>query len=151
MKKYIPPLLWVIAFQIVSALIGMSTSANMGWYDTLEKSALTPPDITFPIVWTTLYIMLALAGWLIWKNHDKTLKTLFAAQMLLNWGWSFIFFKFHLITLCFFWIVALNILMATLIIMLWKKPLKAPALLILPTLLWGSFAAYLNYQIWALN
>lgn len=154
MKKLIQPALWIIAFQAIAGLIGMSTKNNMGWYDTLEKSTLNPPDIAFPIVWTLLYIMLALAGWLMWqhrKNKQTTIAfNLYWLQMLLNWAWSFVFFEFHLIALGFFWILALNLAMLAFIIKAWSIQ-KLAALLVLPTLIWGSFAAYLNYMIWILN
>lgn len=153
-RKYLQPFLWVFGFQAVSAVIGMSTSNNMVWYDTLEKSSLTPPDIAFPIVWTSLYIMLALAAWQVWKEFrvrgvNKTF-ILFWFQMLLNWGWSFVFFEFHLIALGFYWICALNIAMIAYIFVQWRTNKKA-SLLVVPTVLWGSFAAYLNYSIMALN
>lgn len=126
----------------------------MDWYDTLEKSTLTPPDIAFPIVWTSLYIMLALAAWMVWgefkqRGLNKAF-ILFWVQMLLNWGWSFVFFEFHLIAIGFYWICALNLVMIAYIFVQWPTNIKA-ALLVAPTVLWGSFAAYLNYSIMVLN
>ena len=154
LQRYIHPVLWVIGFQVVAAVIGMTTSSNMSWYEGLQKSVLTPPDIAFPIVWTCLYIMLSLAGYFVWKRFknlglDKVF-VLFWIQMFLNWGWSFVFFSFHLVALGFFWISALNIAMLAFIIVSWNKK-RIASYLVIPTLLWGSFAAYLNYQIIALN
>lgn len=153
-KKYLPPILWVLGFQGVSAFIGMSTSKNMGWYDTLEKSSLTPPDIAFPLVWTTLYIMLALAAWQVWKGYQErgmnNAFILFWVQMLLNWGWSFVFFEFHMIAIGFVWICVLNLAMIAYIFVQWPSN-KLAAALVAPTVLWGSFAAYLNYSIMVLN
>lgn len=154
MKKCIPPLLWVIGFQAVSGVIGFATSSNMGWYSTLNQPALTPPDIAFPIVWTGLYVMLALAGWIVWGRRDEAefglAFRLYWLQMLLNWGWSFVFFAAHLIVFGFFWIIALNFAMLAFIVVVWNKS-RVAAFLVLPTLVWGSFAAYLNYMLWVLN
>lgn len=152
MKKYIQPLLWVIGFQAIAGAIGLVTRENMGWYGTLEKSSLTPPDIAFPIVWTSLYVMLALAAYLVWQRRGENRRVfiLFWVQMLLNWGWSFVFFDMHMIAGGFFWIVVLDIAMLAFIVRAWSVNRKA-ALLVLPTLLWGSFAGYLSYTIWILN
>lgn len=153
MQKIIQPALWILGYQAIAYGIGMSTRANMGWYDTLEKSTLNPPDIAFPIVWTILYVLLALAGWTIWQGRKTAPKAFVAywVQMALNWGWSFVFFVGHLVFIGFVWIVLLDIAMLVFIVMAWKADMKPAALLVLPTLLWGSFAGYLNYMIWVLN
>lgn len=154
MKKYLPPVLWILGFQIISGLIGYTTSNNMGWYEDLNKSAFTPPDIAFPVVWTTLYILLALAAWQVWKGFQERginkAFVLFWLQMALNWGWSFVFFEFHQVALGFYWICALNIAMLAYVIVQWPSN-KLAALLVVPTILWGSFAAYLNYAIMVMN
>jgi benzodiazapine receptor len=154
MKKYLQPLAWIAAFQAISAAIGMITNSNMEWYQSLARSALTPPNIVFPIVWSTLYVMLALAGYLMWRVRKlpeaRVAFILFWVQMLMNWAWSFVFFEFKAIELGYYWIVALNVLMLIFIISALKIAPKA-ALLVVPTLLWGCFAAYLNYMIWILN
>jgi len=155
MQKYLKPALWIIGFQAVSALIGMVTQSGMPWYDTLEKSDFTPPDIAFPIVWTCLYVMLALAGYYAWnyaKIHgkDSRIFLLFWVQMFMNWGWSFVFFGLQMVLPAFIWICALNIAMLALILAAYR-PLRIVSWLVLPTLIWGCFAGYLNYMIWVLN
>lgn len=152
MKKYIAPVLWILAFQVIAGGIGYITSQNMGWYDTLEKSALTPPDIAFPIMWTSLYIMLALAGWMMWqvrKTADEAHR-IFWMQMFLNWGWSFVFFGFHLVFIAMLWIVVLLVTMLVFVVKVWDQQ-RIAAYLVIPTILWGCFATYLNYAIWILN
>lgn len=153
MKKYVQPALWIIGYQAIAYGIGLATRANMEWYDTLAKSALTPPDIAFPIVWTVLYVFLALAGYRVWNKRKEAFPVFISywVQMALNWGWSFVFFAGHLIFLGFIWIVVFDIAMLSFIVLAWKNDMKVPALLVLPTLLWGSFAGYLNYAIWTLN
>lgn len=154
LKKYIQPALWVIAFQVIAAIIGSTTASNMDWYNGLQKSELTPPDIAFPIVWTCLYVMLALAAHLVWKDYRakglSLVFILFWAQMLMNWGWSYVFFEFQMVKEAYLWICALNALMLCYIILQWSSN-KTAALLVLPTLVWGCFAAYLNYQIMMMN
>jgi tryptophan-rich sensory protein len=64
LKKLSGIILWVLIFQLLGYFIGRMTQVNIAtWYQTLNKSALNPPDFIFPIVWGILYIMIALAGW----------------------------------------------------------------------------------------
>lgn len=152
--KYLVPLLWVAVFQLISYGIGLVTRDNMDWYDTLDKSQLTPPDIAFPIVWSLLYVLLALAGLQVWRHYKSrglsAVFILFWLQMAMNWGWSFVFFAAHEIALGFYWIVALNGFLGIFIISAWNSCRRA-AVYTLPTLFWGCFAAYLNYVIMVLN
>ncbi len=155
MKKYITPVLWIIFYQLIGGGLGFLTSRNIpAWYEGLEKAAVNPPDIAFSIVWPSLYVMLALAGWLMWRDRKEEAAkipfVLYWVQMLLNWAWTFVFFEFKLVALGFFWIVALDITMLAFVIAAWKNH-RIAALLLIPTILWGSFAAYLNYSIWVLN
>jgi benzodiazapine receptor len=153
-RRYIVPLIWALAYLSISSVIGFVTRQNMNWYGTLEKASLTPPDIAFPIVWTGLYVLLALAGWRVWQRRKepdfRPAFYLYWIQIIMNWGWSFVFFQAHFIAIGFFWIVVLDFLMIAFISFAWKTD-RAAALLVLPTVLWGSFAAYLNYSIWILN
>ena len=142
---------WIVVFLGISFLIGDVTRENMGWYDTLGKAPLNPPRIAFPIVWTSLYIMLAIAGSYLWSirkngNGAKHFR-LFAFYMLMNWAWSFIFFASHYITAGFVWIIISDLVLAALVIILFKSQYKKTAFLLSPTLLWGVFAAYLNGYI----
>tara|TARA_B100001750_G_C15178412_1_gene432815 strand:+ start:77 stop:586 length:510 start_codon:yes stop_codon:yes gene_type:complete len=143
--------IWVVGFLAVSAFIGQVTSANMEWYDTLPKSPLNPPKWAFPIAWTSLYILLAIAASRFWMQRNdpygKNHLTLFVIYMLFNWAWSFIFFTGHLVTPGFIWIVISDIILTTLIIILWRHDRRIETALIIPTLLWSFFAAYLNGYI----
>ena len=153
-KKYTRPAIWIAVFLVISYVIGMFTRGNMGWYDTLGKSSLTPPDIVFPIVWSSLYVLLALCGWRVWEGfsrpNGKTVFLLYWLIMPLTWAWSFIFFEFQMVAPGFFWIMALNAAMIAFIAAAWAHN-RAASLLMAPTLIWCSFAAYLNYTIWVLN
>ena len=139
-------------FLLVSYAIGMMTRSNMGWYDSLEKPSLTPPDITFPIVWSCLYILLSFAASMLWgKRHgDKGHKHLvtFAIYMMLNWAWSFIFFGAHQVFLGFIWILMTLVPLLYLLGSLYKNQQKIEICLIVPTFFWSLFAAYLNGYIY---
>jgi tryptophan-rich sensory protein len=154
MRKYLSPVAWVIAFQAVGFAIGLATSANMDWYDNLERSALTPPDIAFPIVWPILYALIALAGWRVCsqrKNIGITPIAVFTLYMVLNWGWSFVFFAGQMVAAGFFWIVALDIVALGFMALAWQRGERPAALLMIVPTLWTGFAAYLNFAIWILN
>lgn len=142
---------WIVFFLVISYFIGGVTRDNMDWYDTLIKSPLNPPRIVFPIVWTALYILLAIAGSRLWNHTDKPqgipLFMLFGAYMLMNWAWSFVFFSGHMIAVGFAWIVVSDVLLGVLIFMLWRRRLYIDSALLMPTFLWGLFAAYLNGYI----
>lgn len=151
-KSILVSFIWIFVFLVISFFIGQVTSMNMGWYDTLVKSPLNPPRIAFPIVWTTLYIMLAVAGYRLWlkRNDDTKGKkhlAFFAAYMVVNWAWSFIFFAGHMIDFGFAWIILSDIILALLIFFLWQNKQKVDIVFLMPTFLWGVFAAYLNGYI----
>ena len=148
-------LAWIIVFQLVGYLLGTMTQVNVAtWYQALHKSSLTPPAIVFPIVWSILYVMIALSGWSLWqqRQHPKAKMALgfYSAQMILNWAWSPLFFNFHLIALSFYCIILITLL--TLITMLLtKNNFKFSSIMLLPYLIWLIFASYLNGVLWMLN
>jgi translocator protein len=125
------------------------------WYAGLVKPALNPPAWVFGPVWTTLFILMGVAVWLVWKRGFgepgvRRALILFAIQLVLNVLWSIIFFGLHspggaLIEIAFLWLVIL----ATLIT--FYRISKPAAWLLMPYILWVSFAAYLNYSIYVLN
>ena len=138
---------------LLTAFIGsLATNPNIknGWYATLHRSMLTPPNWVFPIVWTTLFILMGIAFYLVWlkPRHPKfRLATLlFALQLILNVAWSVLFFYFQnplwsLLEIIPLW---LSILFTLLV---FKKINKTAGWLFLPYLLWVSFATYLNLVI----
>ena len=150
--KYIfQTVLWMITFLVISYLIGQVTRANMEWYHGLSKAPFTPPDMVFPIVWSSLYLMLAGVGAGLWRKRTtprgRFVLALFAAYMLVNWAWSFLFFAAHWITFSFYWIIFSDMLLAGVIYILCQRRHVLIALMLLPTFLWGVFAAYLNGYI----
>lgn len=125
------------------------------WYQTLNKPSFSPPNIVFGPVWTTLYILMGISVYLIWKKGFKKKKvktaiTFFGIQLFLNFMWSILFFGFHSPLLAFIEIVLLWIMIAISI----RKflPLSQPAaILLIPYISWVSFAAILNLSIVILN
>lgn len=155
MKKYLSLILLIIAFEIISGGIGhLNMGAVRGWYEELERPGFAPPNWVFPVVWTTLYVMIAAAGWVIWRmpqgRERKVLLTLFCVYMALSWGWSFVFFAAKQLFGGFLWIVAYDIVAVVLVVKAWRWK-REVAYLMLPSLVWTIFAAVLNYSYWQLN
>lgn len=154
--SYFPLLCWIVVFEAVSAFIGMSTQSSVdGWYAALARPSFTPPNIAFPVMWTILYAMIAAAGYYTWQARAvgaqaRTRRGVFIAYIALNWSWSFVFFVQHQLLLGFIWIIGINILALALIVLSWRDVRRA-AYLMIPPLLWTSFAAVLNGAFWWLN
>jgi tryptophan-rich sensory protein len=119
----------------------------------LSKPSWTPPNWAFPVAWTVLYLMIAIAGWLIWATpHEERslLLALWGGQLFLNAAWSYIFFGRKDIAVALLDIAALWGLIAAFIYLAWDVNQRA-AWLFLPYLLWVSYAAALNAAISARN
>ncbi len=125
------------------------------WYDMLEKPALNPPPWVFGPAWTVLYVLMGVATFLVWKQgfgrpEVRIALWSFVLQLILNTGWSVIFFGFRSPGPAFIEIVLLWLAIIVTII-LFHKVSKPAAYLMVPYILWVTFAAYLNYAIWMLN
>jgi translocator protein len=125
------------------------------WFVHLNKPSWNPPNWLFAPVWTTLYLMMGISLYLIWKAKANTdakrwAIIIFIAQFALNFMWTYIFFKEHLIGWAFVDIVLLWIAILCTIIG-FSKINKTAAWLLVPYISWVSFAAILNYAIWQLN
>ncbi len=138
-----------------SAIGGALTTPNLGWYATLTKPGFAPPNSVFPIVWTILYAMMALAAWLVWRSagdegDKKTALIWFGIQLAMNVAWSFAFFYLHSPASGFGVIMAL-IVAIVITIVFFDKVCRPAALMLIPYVLWVCFAAGLNFTIWVLN
>jgi len=125
------------------------------WYASLQKPDLTPPSWVFGPVWTVLYILMGFSLYLIiqsgLKNPEvKVALVLFMSQLVLNVVWSFLFFGRHSTFYGFLAIVLLWALLLCTIIQVFRFAFGA-ALLLMPVLVWTTFAAVLNYLIMMLN
>jgi benzodiazapine receptor len=137
------------------ALGGALTRPNLDWYATLAKPSFSPPNATFPVVWTILYAMMAVAAWLVWrtpgKDEDKKVGLIwFAIQLLIGVLWSVAFFALHSPLYGFGVILAL-IVAIVITIAYFDRVSRPAALLLMPYVLWVAFAAGLNFTIWLLN
>ncbi|MEL6961822.1 MAG: TspO/MBR family protein [Pseudomonadota bacterium] len=121
------------------------------WYETLEKPSWTPPDWAFPVVWSILYLFIAIAGWLVWQSSGWSLAlALWILQLLLNGAWSWLFFGLKRMDLAFVDVSLLWLCIAGFIVIAWPISTTA-ALLFLPYLVWVSIAAALNLTVWRMN
>lgn len=125
------------------------------WYSTINKPTFNPPNYLFGPVWTTLYIFMAIAFWLIWKsdaqnNLKKKAMLLFGIQLVLNFFWSIIFFNFHQLGFASIEIVLMWIFILLTILAFYPIS-KTAAYLLVPYLCWVSFATVLSFSIWHLN
>lgn len=133
-----------------AAYIG-STYLPGPFYAALEKPAWTPPDDVFAPVWTILYVMIALAGWIVWRAQGfGPLFWLWLLQLGLNTAWSYFMFGEKQITSALIDIGVLWTVVIAFIVLAWPVR-RSAALLFVPYLLWLSFAAALNFEIWRLN
>lgn len=124
------------------------------WYATLNKPSFNPPNWLFGPVWTTLYLLMGISVYLIWKQpvskERNTALQLFILQFILNFCWSFIFFGLHATGWALIEMIALWILIL-LSILHFAKHAKTAAWLLVPYISWVSFALLLNAAIWKLN
>lgn len=124
------------------------------WYASLTRPRYAPPNWVFGPVWTMLYLMMAVSGWMVWKSTERRSKrtalVAFGTQLILNAVWSAIFFGLHkpgwaLVEICFLWLAILCT------IVLSRPHSKTAAILLMPYLAWVNFAAVLNFGFWSLN
>ena len=124
------------------------------WYEQLNKPTWNPPSWLFGPVWMTLYTMMAVAAWLVWRRGGWASQwrplSVFVVQLVLNALWTPLFFALHLPDVAFVEIVFLWLMLVIAIAMFYRAHRGAAALL-LPYLAWVSFAAFLNFTIWRMN
>lgn len=147
-----------ILFPQLAGVIGSywTAPAIEAWYSTLAKPFFSPPNFLFAPVWITLYLMMGISIYLIWKKIDlkpkkvKLAMTIFWLHLILNGSWSIIFFGAQNILIALFVLIALWILVLALIFLFWKIS-KPASYLLIPYFLWISFAGILNYSLFVLN
>jgi len=145
---------WLLVV-FIAAATGAAASVQAGpFYMQLVRPDWAPPPSIFGPVWTVLYASMGIAAWLVWRVGGfpgaKSALSLFLAQLALNSLWSWLFFGWHYGALAFTDIVVLWALIAATVISFWRIRPLAGALL-LPYLLWVSFASALNFWVWQLN
>lgn len=143
------------AVSFAAATLGAIASVDAkSFYGQLTQPAWAPPAWVFGPVWTTLYALMAVAAWLVWREggfraHARAL-TLFLVQLAANALWSWLFFAWHRGGTAFAEVLVLWLLIVATLVAFWRVRALAGALLV-PYLLWVSFASALNYATWQLN
>jgi tryptophan-rich sensory protein len=147
----------LLAFILVTLAIGAGASVFTEpsiptWYAALSHPAITPPNWVFAPVWTTLYIVMAVAAWRVWRiTGIRSIEmAAYAVQIVLNFGWSWIFFSLHRPAAAFAEILALDAAILFAAILFFRRD-RIAGLLFLPYLAWTGFASLLTYDFWTLN
>jgi len=154
-RDFIVLLIFIAVIMGISGFVGRFASDSTSlWYQELAKSPLTPPSWVFGVVWSSLYFLMSLSAWLVWKGREsdgaRLALVIFGFHLVYNWAWSFIFFQMHLLFASFLWIAGL-IAIAGIVTILFYRISKPAAFLLLPYFLWVCFAAYLSFFIWQNN
>lgn len=146
----------ILICECVGLISGLISKTDIDtWFNTIDKPDWNPPNYLFVPLWIVLYFLMAISLWLVWKKKELSRKIscpilIFATQLFLNFWWCILFFKCHSPFLAF--IEALIMLLIILItIDEFYAISKIAAWLLLPYVLWVSFATFLNYSIWILN
>ena len=155
MKNILKLIASVVISQAAGAIGSLFTVQNIPtWYAGLNKPSFNPPNYLFGPVWISLYFIMGIAFFLVWKKSEtrsiKVPAVLFIAQLVLNALWSILFFGMKNPALGFMEIILLWIFIVLCIIKFYPIS-KIAAWLLLPYLLWVSFASVLNFKIWMLN
>lgn len=156
MKVKTKQLLLCLAIPLaVGGIAALLTGGGMDTFETLSKPPLSPPGWLFPVAWTALYLLMGLASYLALNAGKPKLLTdraiwLYAVQLAFNFVWPVLFFGGKLYLLAFIWLAVLWLLILLNILQFYRLDRRA-GLLLLPYLLWVSFAGYLNLGIYLLN
>ncbi len=153
--KWKPLIISVVIPLLVGGLSALLTRDSMQTFDEITKPPLSPPGWLFPVVWTILYILMGIASYLVLTadvpmGEKKTPLIFYAAQLAVNFFWSIFFFNFELYLFSFIWLVLLWVLIIITAVLFYRVS-KPAAWLLIPYLLWVTFAGYLNFTIYLLN
>ncbi len=151
--KWVPLLVSILISLGVGECSALLAGNSMKIYQHLTLPPLSPPGIVFPIVWSVLYLLMGISAYLIDRSdtmHKKSALTLYGIQLLLNGLWSLFFFRLEAFGFAFIWLAVLWVFIAA-TIRAFDPIKKWAALLLIPYLLWVTFAGYLNFMIYRLN
>ena len=152
-NKFLSFVLFFIVTFSASFIGGLVTyTFKEPWYSELTKSNFNPPDWIFAPVWTTLYLMMTLAIWFFWHSKNREMSTIYIyfIHIVFNTTWSVVFFGFHNIFLALVNLIIL-IFLIVILILRFRRVNKVSSYLMIPYLLWSSFALFLNYSLLVLN
>lgn len=144
----------VLAVSIAAGIGGFAASSAAQDYARLQQPSWAPPAWLFGPAWTLLYALMAIAAWLVWRTGpspaSRRALTVYAIQLVLNAGWTPLFFGLGwrgvaLVEICGLWI-----LLAATVALFWQRS-RVAGLLLTPYLAWTTFALILNFAVWQLN
>lgn len=147
-------LAWLGTTMVTGAIGAAATIDAPTFYASLQRPSWAPPSWLFGPVWTTLYILMGLAAWQVWRTsgwtNARTALSVYAGQLLLNAAWSWLFFSMQsglgaLIEIVILWLA----IVATMV--LFRRHSAVASYALLPYLLWVSFASALTFYLWANN
>lgn len=153
MKMQWKNLITCIAIPLAAgSLSALLTRNNMESFESINKPVLAPPGWLFPVVWTILYLLMGIASYLVLTSEEpnNAALTVYVIQLAFNFFWSIIFFNLEQYLLAFIWLVLLWLLILK-TADLFRQISKPAGYLMLPYLLWVTFAGYLNFAIYLLN
>ena len=147
--------IWILVAEAVGGLSAWLTREGTKVFsETVAQPPLSPPMLLFPIVWGILYLLMGISAARIYLEPPSLSRSrglnLYAAQLIVNFFWSLIFFNARAFGFAFFWLLLLWVLVL-LMILTFRKTDPIAAWLQVPYLLWLTFAAYLNLGVWLLN
>lgn len=145
---------WLLVSFAAAALGGAASGDAGAFYQQLEQPDWAPPAWLFAPVWSVLYLLMGVAAWLVWRARGgvgmRIALSLFVIQLAANALWTWLFFAWRLGSVAFAEILLLWVLVVATVIAFWRSRPLAGALLI-PYLLWVSFACALTYAVWQRN
>ena len=155
-KKIKPYIISVAIALAVGGLAAFLTRGDMDIYKEIVLPPLAPPSILFPIVWSILYVIMGIGAAMVYleraknENAVRDALSVYGINLILNFMWSIIFFKFRMFLLAFIWLIALLGVIIKMILD-FKKIKPISGYLQIPYAVWVAFAGYLNFAIWWLN
>lgn len=140
---------------LVGGLSALITRTGVDIFETINKPSLSPPGWLFPVVWTILFILMGIASYLVLVSEKpqgeiNRALTVYGIQLIFNFFWSIFFFNFSFYLFSFIWLVLLWLLILATAVLFYRIS-KPAGYLMIPYLLWVTFAGYLNFQIYLLN
>lgn len=153
-KQFFGLIGWLLISFAASAVGAVASIQAQSFYGELTQPSWAPPGWVFGPVWTTLFALMGVAAWLVWREggfrKNKTSLSLFLVQLVVNALWSWLFFAWHLGAYALIDLIVLWLLIIATLVAFWRVKALAGVLLV-PYLLWVSFAGFLNYAVWQLN
>ena len=136
----------------LGGLAGLLTRSGMETFQWIRKPALSPPGWLFPVVWTILYLLMGIASYLVLTSGkpNRPALAVYGIQLIFNFLWPIIFFNLEAYLFSFICLVILWLLIITTMILFFRIS-KSAGYLLVPYLLWVTFAGYLNFSIYLLN